>query len=297
MIAVSEVTGDSRLENRFNRCRPSAPTHCLLRLGAIGFLAIGTSLSIQADSFLPNVSNLNFVNYTGAAPKNSFSAVNPVGWTGGSGLIYIDAPGTATSGSGGIPVYGPFPNGSPVGGNFVEADGNPVYESGFNQAITGLTPGTTYTLSFYQAGGQDVGFANGQATTEQWIVSLGTTGLSVSTSGGPVDPVYGPTGRYYSTDPNASIAVSQVMTTPSGGVTPWEYVSVSLTADSSTDLLSFLAWGDNGSTVNLPPMVFLSGVNSQSPEPGTLRFLLASAIGFCLWLLVRRNRNRATQDA
>ena len=49
---------------------------------------------------------------------------------------------------------------------------------------------------------------------------------------------------------------------------------VSLTADATTDILSFLAWGDNGSTVNLPPMVFLTGVNSPAglatPEPGSI---------------------------
>jgi hypothetical protein len=277
----------------------NANVPALLRnLSAIGFLAVGVSLSIQADTFLPNVSNLNFVNYTGAAPKNAFSAVDPVGWTGGSGLIYIDAPGSATSGNGGIPVYGPFPNNSPVGGNFVQADGNPVFESGFNQTITGLTPGTTYTLSFYQAAGQQQGFGNGQPTTEQWIVSLGTVGLTVSTNGGPVDPIYGPTGSYSSGDKNASIAISQRMTTPSGGATPWEYVSVSLTADATTDLLSFLAWGDNGSTVNLPPMVFLSGVNSQNvlsstPEPGMLSLLLVAITVFGVAVIIRRRRNAA----
>lgn len=118
-------------------------------------LLVGMAGSGQA-AFLPNVANLNFIDYTGAAPKNSFTAVNPVGWTGGTGLIYVDAPGTATSPSGGIPVYGPFAD-PPIAGNFVQADGNPTYESGFQQEITGLTPGTTYTLSFYQAGGSRPG--------------------------------------------------------------------------------------------------------------------------------------------
>jgi hypothetical protein len=274
---------------------------CLRNLGALGLLVASSSLSLRADSFLPNVSNLNFLNYTGAAPKNSFSSVDPVGWTGGSGLIYIDAPGTATSGNGGIPVYGPFPNSSPVSGNFVQADGNPTYESGFNQTITGLTPGRSYTLSFYQAGGQQVDFGSGIPTTEQWIVSLGTAGLTVNTSGGPVDPIYGPTGSYYSTDPNASITKSQLMTTPSGGVTPWEYVSVTLTADSTTDLLSFLAWGDNGSTINLPPMVFLSGVNSPdvltSPEPGTLSGIAIGLSGLGLTLGIRRRRKASGRNS
>jgi hypothetical protein len=242
---------------------------------SIGSLVMGLSLftySAKAD-FLPNVSNLNFVNYNGSAPKGSFTSVNPVGWTGGSGLIFIDGPGApgcqaCADGPVYLQVYGPF-SGPPVAGNYVEADGNPSFESGFNQKITGLVPGQTYTLSFWQAGGQQTGFGspNGLPTAEQWIVSLGTSGLIVSTSGGPDDPIYGPTGSYSSADPNASIVKTPVMTTPSEGVSPWEYVSVSLTADASTDLLSFLAWGDHGSTINLPPMVFLSGVNSAPPPP------------------------------
>jgi len=233
---------------------------------------------------LPGLTNQDFTQYTGSAPKNSFAAVDPVGWTGGNGLIYIDAPGTATSNvNGTIPVYGPFAD-PPTGGNYVQADGNPTYESGFNYSVSGLTVGQTYTLSFYQAGGQQQGFASGLTTKEQWIIALGTAGLNVSTTGGPIDPIYGQTGTYSDSDPNADIVASQVMSTPSGGVTPWQFVSVTLTADATTDLLSFLAWGDNGSTVNLPPMVFLSGVDTPDvlntvPEPGSVALVGLAMLG------------------
>lgn len=85
------------------------------------------------------------------------------------------------------------------------------------------------------------------------------------------------------------------MTTPSGGVTPWEYVSVELKADATSDLLSFLAWGDNGSTVNLPPMVFLSGVNAPDvlvPEPATLSIIGLGIAG----LAANRVRRRRKQN-
>ncbi len=268
--------------------------NCVATAGLMALTGIAT-----ADPFLPGVENLNFVTYTGAAPKAAFTEVKPTGWVGGGGLIFVDAPGapgcsTCADGSTYLQTYGPFPN-PPIAGNYVEADGNPDYEGSFSQTITGLTVGQKYTLSFYQAGGQQAGFGNGLATTERWIVSLGTVGLSLK-DGGPVDPIYGPTAQYYSTDPNASIAESQLMTTPSGGVTPWQYVSVELTADAPTQLLSFLAWGDNGSTINLPPIVFLSGVNSPDvltnvPEPVTFSLLGIGLAG--VGLARRRAKQRA----
>ena len=252
---------------------------------ALSFLA----WSAQADP-LPNLLNLNFLQFTGSPPKNTFGAVNPVGWTGGSGLIFIDAPGTSpldpttACGPTYLSTYGcPSNLAIPGGYNEVEADGNPIFESGFNYLVTGLTPGTTYTLTFYQAASQQRGFTGD--TTEQWIVSLGTSGLTTCIGCGPFDPTFGSNQSTYSNaDPNASITATTLMHTPSGGMTDWNFVSVNLTADDTSDLLSFLAWGNDGTTANLPPMVFLAGVNSgpglNVPEPGTLFLLAAALLGF-----------------
>jgi hypothetical protein len=260
---------------------------------------IGMAGVAHADP-LPNLTNLDFTQYTGSAPKGPFTSVNPVGWTGGSGLIFIDGPSAAASAAG--PVYLQT-YGNPTGavtGNYVEADGNPTYESGFNYEVTGLTAGKTYSLSFYQGASQQTGFGNGTPTTNQWIVSLGTQGMQLA-SGGPVDPTYGPTDTYFNADPNASVAASPLMTVASGGTFGWQYVTVNLTADASTDLLSFLAWGDNGSTINLPPIAFLAGVDSPPglgsdvPEPGTWGLLVLGFGGLGLTLRARHKSNRKTQ--
>ena len=266
-----------------------------LGLAALG-LSLGASYSAKAD-FLPNVQNLNFTLYTGADPKGYFTDVNPVGWVGGGGLIFVASPAVGHRATDGyLDTYGnPGPD---LPGNYVMADGNPDYEGSFSQTITGLTAGVTYQLSFYQAGSQQTGFANGLPTTEQWVVSLGDNPLSLCHNCGPVDPVYGQTSSYYNTDPLASVVLSPLMTTPAGGTTNWEYVSVNLTAHSTSALLSFLAWGDKGSTINLPPIVFLSNTNAPPdlvPEPATLSLMGVGILG--LGAVARRRSTKHTPSA
>jgi PEP-CTERM motif len=253
-----------------------------LRTSAIGLAALGLAMvagPAVATTPLPGLINLNFLNYTGSAPKNYFTNVDPTGWTGGSGLIFIATPGTSSIPSAGcgstyLTTYGcPSTLAIKGGYNEVEADANPSFESGFNYKLTGLTPGDTYSLSFYQAASQQTGFGNGLNTTEQWIVSLGTGGFTTCFGCGPFNSYYGSDESTYSnTDPTASIVATPKMTTPSGGLTNWNYVTIDLTADAATQYLSFLAWGNDGTTVNLPPIAFLTGVNSASglvPEPST----------------------------
>jgi hypothetical protein len=248
------------------------------RLKALGLSVFALSLAAyggQAAAAVLPVQNLTFTQFNPGnfPPKTLFTEADPVGWTGGTGLISIDAPGTATQTGGpgnAYPVYGPFAA-PPPGGNFIQADGNPTFETSFNQVINGLTVGTDYSLSFWQAAGQQQGFSG--ATTEQWKVFLGTGSFSVNCGVNPCT---------VSTTGDMTEHDTALMDTPSRGVHGWELVSMDFLASASSETLSFLAWGDNGNTTNLPPTVFLAGVNSPAlptPEPSTWAMMIMGFVG------------------
>jgi PEP-CTERM motif len=246
------------------------------RLKVLGSAFILSLTAYGAQATVLPVDNLTFTEFNSPSipPKSVFTNANPVGWTGGTGLISIDAPGTAdqVGNGGGNPyaVYGPFSN-PPPGGNFIQADGNPTFETSFNQSISGLSVGTDYALSFWQAAGQQQGFTG--ATTEQWKVLFGTGSFSLDCSD--------PTACVIDTVGDMTVKTTALMNTPSAGTHPWELVSMDFVATASTETLSFLAWGDNGSTINLPPTVFLAGVNSPSlvPEPSTWAMMVLGFVG------------------
>ncbi|HXC91454.1 MAG TPA: PEP-CTERM sorting domain-containing protein [Stellaceae bacterium] len=276
----------------------------LRKSAAIALTGVGLSLGLagaaEAAAVLP-VTNLQFNTFSGTftPPKDFFTHADPTGWSIGSvaenaNLIYVGQQGSegySNQSNGNIyGVYGTFSDTVPAGTNFYQADGNPQYESTIMQTITGLTAGTTYDLQFQQAAGQQIGFSGD--TTEQWKVFLGVGGIGVDCSHSPCTV----TGTADNLEQDSTL-----MNTPSEGNVDWNSVTLAFTPTSSdlnhgTAVLTFLAWGDRGSTVNQPPTVFLEGVNTTPtvPEPTTLSLLGAGLLGLGGHMLRRRKSNLAT---
>ncbi len=251
-------------------------------------LTIGPANLSHAGNLL--VTNGNFTSFTGgyngdpsqlANPSNSGAGYTTLtGWTVtdktygflmGSGTadttgshspqygntFYLWGPGT-----GGGSVNNGLTASSPDGGNYLALDAGQSYRGGgISQTINGLTSGTSYDVTFYWAGAQQKGFTG--ATTEQVQVSFGS-----------------------------QVKSTQVVNNESHGFTGWMEERFSFTADSTSDVLNFLAIG---SPDGVPPFVLLDGVSVDLhpvPEPGTLAL---SALGV-LGLIAVRARRRATKS-
>jgi hypothetical protein len=196
------------------------------------------------------------------------------GWTT-YGYNFVFKPGTAdTSGAnseyGNVQLWGPnngsangFNGVSPVGGNYIAADGAYATDRIYQQ-INGLTVGKKYNVSFYWGGIQQYGYTGD--TTERWIVSLG----------------------------NESHATA-IADNANHGFTGWFHETFQFTAQNSSDTLSFLA---AGTPAGVPPFSVLDGVSMNVagvPEPATWGLMFA---GFgALGMASRRRRARTATVA
>lgn len=145
---------------------------------------------------------------------------------------------------GGLSLY-VMPGASPAGGNYMLMDALPAYNGALQQTVSGLNSGSNYTLTFYEATAQQSGFQAPSGMTQQFSVSLGS-----QTINGPL------------------------LSTPNNGSDAWAQVSMTFTANASSELLSFAA---TGTPSGQPPMILLDGValtpvlnqGPATPEPTT----------------------------
>lgn len=151
-------------------------------------------------------------------------------------------------------------------GTFIGLDGET--QASISQALTGLSIGGTYQVSFDWAGAQEQSVQG--ATTDSLAVSLGsqTQNLTALKNG-------------------------------SEGFTGWQTASRDFIASSNSETLSFLAVG---SPIGLTPFSLLTNVSvtevpakvsAQAPEPGSLALLGGGLIGLGLVLIRRRKAANA----
>jgi hypothetical protein len=150
---------------------------------------------------------------------------------------------------------------SPDGGAFMILDGDPGFAGPLQQVINGLTVGGQYALNFYWAGGElsnRTGFVSDQ--------------LHVTFGGDTQD-----TAKYFNT---------AAVNAP-GSFSGWSLVTMTFTAHSTSQVLSFLSDGAPGG--NLPPVALLDGVSLVGvPEPADWTLLLVGFFG--LGAAIRRRR-------
>jgi hypothetical protein len=229
----------------------------LRKMAVAGLCAVG--LATFAVSAKANLITNGSFSSNGGGGQIGFNTT-AAGWTvpSGSTSSYfflfpagtVDGPGV-TGQYGNVQMWGPgngVPNGmpasSPDGGAFVGSD--PAFQNGaLSQTVGGLTAGAQYQLTFYWAGAQQKGFDG--ITTEGWQVTFGSQTQSTPT-----------------------------VTTPNHGFSPWQLQSFTFTANSSSQVLSFLATG--GPSASIPPFSLLDGVSlnqvTTTPEPGSWTMLL-----------------------
>jgi hypothetical protein len=178
------------------------------------------------------VAGWNFGAFHGAGPSNGDNGYNFLVSDGTA--LFTNTAAEGNSPYGGLKVYGrPEQTVSSADGSgwFIAADAW-FDNASISQTLTGLTVNQQYTVNFFQASGQQVGFADKGGDKEYWRVGFGgSTQDSKTMDVLPGEPVSG-----------------------------WDPQSLTFTADNTTQVLSFLASG----TKDVPPFALLSGVSVEA---------------------------------
>ena len=127
-----------------------------------------------------------------------------------------------------------------------------------DQSIIGLVSGATYTLTFWQAGSQEI-HASG-ATTQMFEVTLG----------------------------DQAVVTSPTMDVPSQGFSPWQQVSTTFTWDGVGNTLQFMSVGTGDPAFTLLADVSLTGTTGGTPEASTWAMIVAGFAGMGFLARARR---------
>jgi hypothetical protein len=239
----------------------------IVSAGAVDTAAAGVNL----------VSNPDFQNPVYPV-YNSGSIATDWAWGGGDATnlhgasSFADLPSVVLNPFfGWAPVFATNPAGAPYAYHFSDAGTN--YEEGpAYTAITlgTLTPGKSYTLSFYEA---LAGITSGATGSAHWVADLG---------GAPDGSGAAP----FITGGDSQTFADMAITTP-GTTVGWQEVSTTFTYKAGyTDYLLFTAIGSGA-----PPVALLTDVSltSDVPESSTWAMMIAGIAG--LGWIARRRRS------
>ena len=249
-----------------------------LRFRRTAFTALAMSAMAVASAHANLVTDGSF-GTTGGSGQIGFESYNISPWTNVTvtngaaaanayNFLYSAGAPTAFGQYGSVTMAGSEPP-RLNGGNFVALDGDFNTSGGttgvaIGQTIGGLTATDQYTVSFYMAAAQQTGFSG--STTEQLQVGLGS--------------------QLIDTTPVISLG-------PQGNPTWSSLITLTFTATSSSEVLSFLAIG---TPANQPTFALLDGVDMEqvtsgppptTPEPGSLTLLSTGLLGLAGFLRSR----------
>ncbi len=211
------------------------------------------------------IQNGSFESFTGTVPPNDNAiqllSAGLTGWTNSDIGESLVLPSWYPAGylTPGVGLAGNFPQSSPDGGNFVYSDSD-YHTSAIQQTVNGLTVGDTYTLSFYDALDED---------TE------------------PNVTIPGPTHAYWQVTFGTQMQNTSMMYSDGSvpNFTNWSLQTMSFTATSASQVLSFFAIGQGD-----PPLAMLDGVSLEdttAPEPAAIA-LFAGGLALGAWRIRRR---------